>query len=225
MVPARDKFAVWSPHRDSNSVVSFKAVLGMRAERWVWHDEPQRATWWLVDGLRDPNNSLTVALVDARLTAPIHGALLAPDWSAVRDPTWAFFKVPLLAKSVYSWVDSCLLLHPASPAWEGCELKLRRWPNMSRYGADTDTGTAVLLTAACAQLLKEFTSYENLLRTVPHKSKIDLLLADALHDGILDIAKREEPADTINSNSNSQLPPVNDSRMWALVKRLITKFS
>ena len=141
----------------------------------------------------------------------------------MRDPAWTFFKVPLLAKGVYSWVDSCLLLHPASPAWEGRELKLRRWPNMSRYGADTDTGTAVLMTAACAQLLKEFTSYENLLRTVPHKSKVDLLLADALHDGILDMAKREEPSGAINFNP--QLPTVNDSRVWGLVKRLITKFS
>ena len=223
MVPARDKFAVWSPHRDSNSVVSFKAILGLRTEQWVWHDEPQRATWWLVDGSRDPDDRLTRALLDARLTSPIHGALLAPDWSAVRDPAWAFFKVPLVAKGVYSWVDSCLLLHPASPAWEGHEFKLKRWPNMSRYGAGSDTGTAVLLTAACAQLLKEFTSYENLLRAVPHKSKVNALLADALQDGILEITKTAKLPEA--KNLDSQFSTANDSRVWALVKRLILKFS
>ena len=214
---------MWSPHRDSNSVVAFKAVLGLRTERWVWYDEPQKATWWLVDGLRDSNNGLTLALMDARSTALVHGALLAPDWSAMRDPVWAFVKVPLLAKGVYNWVDSCLLLHPASPTWEGHQLKLRRWPNMSRYGAGADAGTAVALTAACAQLLKEFISYEDLLRALPHKSKIDSLLVDALQDGILEMVKMPESPKI--KKTELQLPMVNDNRVWTLVKRLVFKFS
>lgn len=223
MKPARDKFAVWSPHRESNSVVAFKAVLGLRAERWVWYDEPQKATWWLVDGLRDSNSDLTLALMNAKSTAFVHGALLAPDWSAMRHPVWAFFKVPLAGDGVYNWVDSCLLMHPASCAWEGHRLKLRRWPNMSRYGADTDVGTAVALTAACAQLLKEFISYEDLLGVLPQKSKIDVLLTDALQDGILEMVKIPE-APSIK-NPELQLPTANDSRVWALVKRLVFKFS
>lgn len=222
MESAREKFAVWSPHRDSNSVIAFKAILGMRAERWVWHDEPQRATWWLIDGLRDSNNGLTAALVKAKSAGPVYGALLAPNWSSMRDPAWVFFKVPLLAKSVYSWVDSSLLLHPASPVWNGHELKLRRWPNMSRYATENDAGAAVLLTAACAQLLKDFVLYEDLLHTVPQKSKIDSLLADALHDGILEMVKKQ-PAGMIRSKS--LLLTTKDSSAWALVKRLIFKFS
>ena len=229
MALGRDKFAVWSPHRDSNSVVAFKSTLGLRTERWVWHDEPQRATWWLIDGLRDPDSELTKSLINARSAGLVHGALLAPDWSVMRDPAWAFFKVPLLSKGIYSWVDSCLLLHPALPAWDGHQLKLRRWPNMSRYSVENDPGAAVLLTAACAQLLKDFTSYEDLLRTVPQRSTIDLLLTDALRDGILEMARRPAPAPAPApadmNRFNSSLLTSKDSSAWSLVKRLISKFS
>ena len=223
MGPIREKLAVWSPHRDSHSVMAFKAMLSLRDERWVWHDEPQRAIWWILDGLRDSNPRLTAALVESKSTGLLHGALLAPHWSAMRDPAWVFFKVPLQIKHIYSWVDSCLLLHPASPAWEGHTLQLRRWPNMSRYGAGNDAGAAVLLTAACAQLLKNAMLYEDLLRAVPKKSTLDALLTDALRDGILEMSKSPSAAGLPHAGSAPLVEK--DHRVWSLVKRLISKYS
>ena len=93
----KEALGVWSPHRDSKSVLAFKSMLGMRAERWLWLNEPDQASWWVVDGTRDNLSELTVNLHREKAQGPVRGVLLAPDWSAVKDPVWVFFKVPELS--------------------------------------------------------------------------------------------------------------------------------
>ena len=62
---------------------------------------------WVVDGTRDNLSELTVNLHREKAQGPVRGVLLAPDWSAVKDPVWVFFKVPLQVTQVYRWIDAC----------------------------------------------------------------------------------------------------------------------
>ena len=77
----KEALGVWSPHRDSKSVLAFKSMLGMRAERWLWLNEPDQASWWVVDGTRDNLSELTVNLYREKAQGPVRGVLLAP-WCA-----------------------------------------------------------------------------------------------------------------------------------------------
>lgn len=230
-------------------------MLSLRHERWVWHMEPTHASWWVVDGTRESLPELTVALHQAKVHAPLWGVLLAPDWSSVKDPVWTFFKVPLQFNQVYRWLDAC---HPQSAApvnpFAGQRLKLRRWPNMSRYGNDTHIADSMQLTVACARLLREPVDYDEARTLVHDTTVLDTLLRDALQDGILELTPATPGTAPVTHSvtaaaTSAVTPPVlptahppaphhpphadaswrpagsDDRSAWSLVKRLIQKFT
>lgn len=212
------KFGLWSPHRDSNSVRAFKVTLGLRPEPWTWYQEASQASWWVTDGTRGVSAELSEALRQAQKKALTHGLVLAPDWSAVKDPVWAFFKVPVQASVIYRWIDTCLQKFPSSSDLSGQQLRLRQWPNLSLYTTNGNRAASVKLTLACSQLLKDWMRYEDFLAICPDAAATDALLADALRDGILNLT-----AATPLSTASAVAAP--DVRGWALVKKLIGKFT
>jgi hypothetical protein len=185
----KEALGVWSPHRDSKSVLAFKSMLGMRAERWLWLNEPDQASWWVVDGTRDNLSELTVNLHREKAQGPVRGVLLAPDWSAVKDPVWVFFKVPLQVNQVYRWIDACCPQPSAPVSAEALfaeqHIQLLRWPNMTRYNANATVAQGIELTVACARLLSAPMTYEevrSLLPTEANRTQLDVVLKDALQN-------------------------------------------
>lgn len=226
---SKDNFTLWSPHREENSVRAFKALLGLRPdELWTWHTEAQSASLWVVDGSQGGLSELTAALHQKKRKGTVHGALLAADWSAVKDPVWTFFKIPLQVSHIYRWIDTALpALGRNAPDWAGQRLRLKRWPNMSRYGSNADANAAVSmadsleLTVACARMLKDWATYEELLTLIQNPQALSVLLADAVQDGILDTL----PSGPEISLTVAAAPPSPDDQgTWSLVKRLIQKF-
>lgn len=224
-------FAIWSPHRDSNCVNAFKAMLGLRAEQWVWSDNAAQAHWWIIDGTRSDCGEHTAALRHQRNQANLHGAILAPDWSAVKDPIWTFFKVPLQVSLVYRWIDASQPKRARMPvSLAGRQLKLQRWPNMARYTRQVGISEGMQLTVACSRLLQGWVRYEEVLSLVTMPSALDTLLRDAYETGILELT----PIETLNSTPSGfglslppELPPQGSPERgaWSLVKRLLQKFS
>ena len=223
---AKDNFAVWSPHRDSASVLAFKSLLGLRSERWVWHDQAQQASWWIVDGSRDVLSDLTQKLIEEKALGPMHGALLAPSWSAVKNPIWTFFKVPLQVNQIYRWIDAASKLLPESTlGLSGQQIKLLRWPNMTRYSVGLSLPDSMQLTTACARLLKDWVSFEEITASVNASVALNILLKDALRDGFLTVAHAQPAALALGNLNLGSNPVANDDRgAWSLVKRLIQKF-
>lgn len=221
----KDPFGVWSPHRDSHSVLSFKAMLRLRLEPWTWQEHANQASWWVVDGTRSIPQELTAALYREKANSPTHGALLAPDWSAVQDPVWTFFKAPLQVNLVYRWIEACRQQHAQVSSLSGRQLKLKRWPNMTRYTADISVADSIQLTVACSRLLGEWTSYEQVLALVNQSEALDALLADAQREGILEIASDAPPVTPSPPSVAPQPDAPKDRGAWALVKSLIKKFT
>ena len=168
---AMDRFGVWSPHRDSNSVRALKAALSFRPEPWQWYDNKEQASWWVIDGTLTTLSSLTEALLQQKKHGPVEAMLLAPTWNNIEDPVWTFFKVPLNIKILYGWIDlriaqdfpgAAARIPVAAPIaiLTGHQLKLRRWPNLPHYTAHGNPADAVAITLACAKLLENWTSYE-----------------------------------------------------------------
>ena len=155
--------------------------------------------------------------------------VLAPSWNHIEDPVWVFFKVPLNIKLVYGWIDRSLLQRlPPSPL-AGQQLRLRRWPNLTRYNVHCAPGDSMHLTLACARLLENWASYEEVVAIAKHSPLIDRLLADARHDDILDTS---EAAPTSEHSPLSGIPPSTPetktpekTNAWSLVKRLLSKFA
>lgn len=197
----KEVFGVWSPHRDSKSVLAFKSMLGMRPERWVWLTEPTQAAWWVVDGTRDNLAELTAALHQEKAQGPVRGVLLAPDWSSVKDPVWVFFKVPLQVNQVYRWIDACCppssVPVSAEALFAGQQLRLLRWPNMTRYNTHATVAQGIELTVACARLLSGPMTYEevrSLLANEVNRTQLDAVLRDALQNGMLGLTPWQQPA-------------------------------
>ncbi len=217
---------VWSPTRESHSVKAFKSVLGLRPEAWNWHESADEARWWIVDAAHDdiPELSRRVhALIeDGR---EIHCALLAPNWSAVRDPVWTFIKTPLQVSMVFGWIDACLKKHSAGQPFQGQRLKLLRWPNMSRYATGGTTASAMALTVACARLLRDWADYAEIAAMAPDTGQLADLLADARREGILEVARLAVPGAAPASPEAGPEADAPRKGAWGLVKRLIKKFA
>lgn len=234
---AKDRYGLWSPHRDSSNVSAFQSLLSQRLnESWVWYSDPSAATWWIVDGARSDVAAVTEMLRAERTRESTngitHGAILATDWTSVSHPIWTFFKVPLKTQLVYNWVDAVQKrMNPMMTSFRGQKFRLRRWPNMSRYSHNLNTAQSMSLTVACAQALKSRMAYTDMIMLVgiDNSMVIDSLLRDALQDGILELSK----ADAIEtarppSSSLSSLPspnPTSNHKGWSLVRRLIEKFT
>lgn len=222
----QDRFGVWSPHRDSNSIRAFKAALSLRPEPWRWYDDKQQASWWVIDGTQITLGSLNSALEQQKKNGMVQTIVLAPSWNYIEDPVWTFFKVPLNVKLVYGWIDRCLSLStPLSTSLADQYFKLQRWPNLTNYTVGSSPVDAVHLTLACARLLENWRSYEEVLAIAHNATLLDRLLSDARRDGIL---KTESLAPACDSPSiphflKPKIPEKPDA--WALVKRLLSKFT
>jgi hypothetical protein len=225
----KDKFGIWSPHRESTSVLAFKAAIGLRPERWVWCSERHQASWWVVDAALGVSEDWTNDLRNKKDGFITHGALLARDWAAVVDPVWTFFRLPLQVNIVYRWLDACLLQHPEPQLLlSGQRLKLKRWPNMSRYSSASSLAGGMNLTVACARLLKDWVTYEEAVSIANDKAALDVLLVDAQRDGILETAP-PVPASSMGATAATATTGENpgkteDLKTWSLVSRLINKF-
>lgn len=225
----QDRFGVWSPHRDSNSVRSFKAALSLRPEPWQWHEDKERASWWVVDGTLITLSGLGDALSQQRKRGPVETLVLAPTWNYIEDPVWTFFKTPLSIKLLYAWIDHCLqrdfpalntVASKPSTILRGRKIKLRRWPNLPHYTAHSNQADAVSMTLACAKLLENWVSYEEISAFSGNTALFEQILADAEHHGILEISAPEAPPPPPPSP-----PPPAKTDAWSLVKRLLQKFS
>lgn len=224
MAVAKETFGLWSPHRNSKSVQAFRSLLNLRPERWIWLDQAQRASWWVVDGSCEIGPELTSALNHERTTSQTRGVILAPSWSAVLHPEWTFFKMPLRVSQVYSWIDATCKTHTkASLSFAGQHLRLLRWPNMTRYAQTSSVSDGIQLTAACAKLVTNTTRYEDVLAMVPSGLVLDAILNDALHEGYLELnqmATLVNPSPVVKERN----PASDTGGTWSLVRRLIQKF-
>ncbi len=229
---AIDRFGVWSPHRDSNSVRSLKAALSFRPEPWQWYENKEQASWWVIDGTLTTLSSLTEALLQHKKLGPIEALVLAPTWNYIEDPVWTFFKAPLSVKLLYGWIDRCLQRDfPAAAAAAtapkaillGQQIRLKRWPNLPPYTAHGSQADAVSLTLACAKLLEGWTRYEEAAAIASNTVLFNTILADAQLHGILESSEPEpEPAQP-PSKPPTKSPEKTDA--WSLVKRLLKKFT
>lgn len=210
-------------------MLAFKAALGLRPERWVWCNDRQQASWWVVDATLGVSEDWTTDLRNEKEGFRTQGALLARDWAAVGDPVWTFLKLPLQVNIVYRWLDACLLQHPEHRLLlSGQRLKLKRWPNMSRYSSASSLAGGMNLTVACARLLKDWVTYEEAVSIANDKAALDVLLMDAQRDGILEMASPVLAASigaTVEKATTGENPSMTeDLKTWSLVRRLINKF-
>lgn len=225
---SKRSFTLWSPHREENSVRSFKALLGLRPnELWTWHDEAQSASLWVVDGSGAAMPELTQALHERKAKGSAYAALLAQDWSSVKDPIWTFIKIPLRVSHVYHWIDSVLPQLPGGgqvvSSWTGQRLRLKRWPNMSSFTSGASMADSMALTVACANMLKDWVPYEEVSAMLGDANLLDVLLLQTMEDGVLEFgAVPLEPVLVRNPQPAPAAPQ--DQRTWSLVKRLIQKF-
>ncbi len=228
---AKDRYGLWSPHRDSPHVLEFQSLLSYRRnEPWVWHNSPAAASWWVVDGAYRDIATITELLRTERALESgnilTHGAILANDWTSVSHPIWTFFKIPLRAQLIYNWVDSAQKrMGTAVAPFHKHMFRLRRWPNMSRYARELDTVQSMNLTMACTHALKQHVGYTELVTLVgaANSKIVDSLLCDALQDGILELSASQAtvPARPAPPPAN----PASNHKGWSLVRRLIEKFS
>ena len=232
---AIDRFGVWSPHRDSNSVRSFKAALSFRPEPWQWYENKEQASWWVIDGTLTTLSSLSDALLQQKKSGPVEAMILAPTWNLIEDPVWTFFKVPLNIKLLYGWIDRCLQRDfPATAASAstaptasllGRQLRLKRWPNLPHYTAHGNPADAVSLTLACAKLLEDWTRYEEAAAITSNTVLFNTILADAQLHGILEISAPEPVQTSAPAPSNPITASPEKTNAWSLVKRLLKKFA
>lgn len=216
---AKQRFGIWSPHRDSDCVTAYMALMKLRAERWVWCERPAQASWWVVDGTRADLDAVTRDLKLQQANHDTLGAYLANDWLSVPDPAWTFFKTPLQNQQVFRWIDAALpKLAQRAATWHGCRFRLRRWPNLAKYASHTDIGDRLKMTMACANLLEDWVSYEALIPRFRDTDLLHSILDDADTDSILEIA---EPS--------FYLPPPPPAERstggWNIFKSLLRRFA
>lgn len=237
-----DRFGVWSPHRDSNSVRALKAALSFRPEPWQWHDDRERASWWVIDGTLTSLSSLTDALVQQKKNGPVEAMMLSPSWSNIEDPVWTYFKIPLNIKVLYAWIDlriqqdfpaAASRINAAAPVaiLTGHQLRLRRWPNLPHYTAHGNPADAVSIALACAKLLEDWNSYEEASAIAGNVALFNTILADAKIHGILEISEPEHDKTPAQITAPAQPPSHPATRTpektdaWSLVKRLLKKLT
>lgn len=186
-----DRYALWSPHRESESVQAFRSLLRLRSENWRWVEEPAAASWLVIDaGHR----------FDARWTALLNeggrqrqGIVLARSWAELPSPRWTYFKLPLAPKRLFSWIDQVIGADSASwltslgrgdeaaaCEWDGSRLRLTRWPNLSAYGAQ-----ALQLLAVTQLMLSDTVDYEFLLTQIGDAALLNRFLDEMRAQRIL----------------------------------------
>jgi hypothetical protein len=178
---------------------------------------------WVIDGTREYLPELTAALHRKNPHESLWGVLLAPEWSLVKDPAWTFFKVPLHGGRLYSWLDSrhSPSMDSVNP-FTGQRLRLRRWPNMSRYASDSSMSSNLQLIEVCARLLGESVEYEVIKSLVPDIAMLYTLLRDAQQDGILEMTPNIATVGDVTSATQIVDNKKRDTSL--LVKLLLQKF-
>lgn len=193
MADISPELTVWSPHPASETVRRFKSLLERRDEEWTWVKEPLQACWIVIDASLPVNAALIIS-VDSSDEGRKKIAL-ARSWAELPDNSWVFFHIPLTESTVFPLLDQLLgrgsqehakqiqnVAKPVSKAspWSGQRLRLRSWPNLSRY-----EDPHMHLVAATRRMLVGFVPYEELTKLVGDKETLDRLLGDAQHRGSL----------------------------------------
>ncbi|ODU09847.1 MAG: hypothetical protein ABS84_07100 [Rubrivivax sp. SCN 71-131] len=230
---------LWTPTRESASTLAFMSTLRLHSSDWQWVDAPEQARWWVIDAGAHEDLPALATLYD-RLPEKPQVAFLAAQLSQLPRPSWAFFKPPVKSGLVFNWIRpheasrSGAATAGASHPWRQGRLRLRRWPNMSRYGNTLE------LTVACSRLLAAPASYEQMLQWQVPAPLLERLLADAHESGLLQFESGARAAAA--SSPAIQAPEVQPSTpptgaavtaaaaggehsRWDLVKRLLGKFA
>lgn len=223
-----DRYALWSPHRDSESVQAFRSLLSLRGENWRWVEEPSAASWLVIDAGHRFDARWTALLVEGGRQR--HGIVLARSWAELPSPKWTYFKLPLAPKRLFSWIDQLLGADSSSwlaslnrgddavgGEWESSRLRLTRWPNLSAYGAQ-----ALQLLAVTQLMLSDSTDYELLLTQVGDAALLNRFLEEMRAQRILIVDRQYSgPLPSMSPARNDEDGVV---RNGASVSGLLQKF-
>lgn len=230
---------IWTPSRNLSAVRDFIKALHELAIDVSWADFPEDANLWVIDGSVFASDPEYVRRYAAHKKPP-RVAYLAHRFSDLPHAAWTFFKMPFAnPQLIRQWLASPSGSMPAlreaaldaehaeSPAdhpWRRGTLRLKRWPNMARYGHE---GRDVYLIAACLQLLKSPTSYRSLLDIGARPELLDRLLDDAWASKMLEI-RAVSPARRRDAAAAAASPPRAAARADAnvgLFRRLLARIS
>lgn len=223
--------SVWTPSRDSAGTRAFMATLRLHSTDWHWTERAEQARWWIIDAAAEADLPALLTHYGQLADKP-RVAFLAAQLSQLPHPAWTFFKPPVQSGLIFNWVRPHVGVAPAAVApaprsaagperpWRQGLLRLRRWPNVSRYG------NALELTVACSRLLAAPATYEQVLQWQVPAALLDELLADAHAQGLLQI---EPPSATgpVPAPAIASIPPDTPAERsrWDLVKRLLGRFA
>ncbi|MEY4754556.1 MAG: hypothetical protein RJA44_2231 [Pseudomonadota bacterium] len=107
---------------------------------------------------------------------------------------------------------------PLHPRWEDSDLRLTRWPDVTRYGAGS-----IDLIVACGMMLRNWTPYTTVAATVQDARQLEAMLTDASRRGFLQIADRS--ATTSPGRLQPEVGGAAEDGRWGLLKRLWKRFS
>ena len=218
--------SVWTPTRESPGVRAFMATMRLHSTNWQWTEQADQARWWVIDASAGIDLTELLKHHDRMAEKP-SVAFLANQLSQLPRPAWTFFKPPVQAGLIFNWIRPHVTTSSAptqpGPAhdrqpWRHGLLRLRRWPNVSRYGNTLE------LTVACSRLLAAPASYEEVLGWNVPPAVLDPLLADAHRQGLLQHEPGAAPATTATRDAPIAETAAERSR-WDLIKRLLGKFS
>jgi hypothetical protein len=232
--------SVWSAHRESSSVKTFKSILTLRHADWVWADDPADASIWLLDGTFPLDEAVIADLRSVQVTRNNKAALLSRQFMTLPGLECVFFKTPLSPSTVDAWIvqqtgtengaESGASLRYSQ--FQGKWLRLSGWPNVSRYTDKKAIQNSLLLTLACTEMLTGWRQYEALFNQVDGLLSFNQMLDDALVEGLLEVSswapKRVNDHSTtpiLESESIAIRLRKNTNSPLSFLKRLFAKFS
>ena len=215
--------------------MAFKSLLSMNERPWAWQDDPNAAALWVIDATCPEPAGLSQLLREHKAQGAYQGVVLASGFPAQAvQGGWTFLKVPLQMDKVFAWLDQCFPDRASQNAgWVPPEqpMRLKVWPNVSRYNGLLDGKSgAIELAAACGQMLAKPCAYPDLRLACPHALRaLDALLADAQQQGILVMEPPSVPRmPALAPSKKEETKPAQPSASglgWGLVTRLLSKFT
>lgn len=221
---------VHSPHRTSLHVIALKGLLMLRKqEQWSWVPSQVSADVWVLDALKSSDAELNhwvqeyqsctskpvvVYLTDGKKEVP-HDA-----WLSIRAPVHVtkFFRLLDDQLSPHTSIDVCNT-QTTKHEWvfdrallEARRVKLKQWPNITRYGHE------LKYVQACAFLLASDRGYAELKQLNLTDAELTQLLGDAHKQNFLMVQPPlDEPVQTRQASSNV-IPFQPPSRLSASVE-------
>lgn len=207
------------------------AALRLMQVPWQWAQDSEQAAWWIVDSSAGSDVAALAARYDQLERKP-KVAFLAGHMKDLPRTSWAFFQRPVRSAIIHNWVRPHVGEHgvasisgalpEARPDWRQGWLRLRKWPNVSRYGNRLE------LTIACSRMLAAPMSYAQVVELGISESLLDQLLADAHRDGLLQFsgdtpAQREDGSDGPGAGAPGRAS--GERPRWNLIDRLLSRFS